>query len=639
MTVQAIIIILTVSLMITRTRAFTGLDCTTPEISATFSARDIQPCKIEYPNHMVHMGRRKLIVIQRDRLVTRKVRKCRLEYREHIFNCGGPHGDHAIKAGGFIKIKRISAEECEYAFERGVIGLMNGKKIGGLKAGTVRTKAVAIYGHASPTGTCWADTYFDYEGKQYSANMIWHVRASLIDTEEVFNIETGELVATGVACNPTDKACFSDGTTILPDITGTKNYCPYSRTRKADFDISRSDPLPAGVSATKKLSDLRYRLAISQNKRTMLRIITEGETTLCSHSAVDTNYEDFFLADASLEKYFKKMDAVDVRLNKQFDSKLAYATGAAADERRNIFLALQSDSCALKRKTIANRLEILRLLPPGKPGLVSNSPPVLGVVMGELIYLLKCQEVQVVLRSTETCYAEIPVTYRNKKICMDPRSKVIQPICRPIPCSSILRPAFADENNIWQTYGKKFERLKRNPKSYPINVTLTHINWYKLDTYNDGGLYDPKDVQSMLDMLHRSQKIETVTAILSDHSKLTNLNSLTLDSDITGIILEKYTSGFMRFIKTIQKVGNFVSSFFGLYVIFLAIKYIINRFMDLRTFKSILSVPLMCATLICPILARYHTQSAAHRADRRRRQETTTETMPESIELNDLGQN
>ena len=81
--------------------------------------------------------------------------------------------------------------------------------------------------------------------------------------------------------------------------------------------------------------------------------------------------------------------------------------------------------CENRRLIYENRLHIFSTLPPGRPGLLSRSPPVFGMVMGELIYLIKCKTVDVQLRPTETCFADIPVTFRGNDLCLDPSTKIL----------------------------------------------------------------------------------------------------------------------------------------------------------------------------------------------------------------------
>ena len=165
-----------------------------------------------------------------------------------------------------------------------------------------------------------------------------------------------------------------------------------------------------------------------------------------------------------------------------------------------------------------------------------------------------------------------------------------------------------DETGQWMTYGTKYQKMQ-TPRSYPINNSYSTFEWTSLKTYDQGGFYNPQDVRDLLELLHRNARVETVNAILTDHTQLSQGGGLTLDSDISGVILDRYTGFFMKIFKTIQKIGNFVSSLFGFYIIIMAIKFLFNRIVDFTTFRQILSAPMMCLTLLCPAIARYRKPS------------------------------
>ena len=604
------LILFALLLKIVALSAFDGLDCNNPAVSQIFAANKIQQCQLTYPKKINFLGSRTLTLVQSDRLIMAPVRKCKLQYRAHIFNCGN-FGDHVIEAGAFPSIKSITEDECKKAFESKTIHLLNGKYLGELKTG-ITVGSVNIYGGANTHGSCEADSVFQFNGKSYSANMVWHVKFEMLETNEIFNVEKKTLVSTGDPCDLSDSKCTSDGYTILPQKQTTKEACAYSTIREVIFNVYWADPLPIGVQATTELSDLRYRLLTSKDPKTMLRLLTSEGTTLCGHTAAITNFKGYFIIDKSQKQYFKKVTASDVRLPALSDSKLFYLFETRGEEQRKAYMELQLQICSNKRQIIRNKLQILRMLPPGQPGLISFDPPVVGIVMGEIIYMLKCRKVEVKLRATKTCFAEIPIMYGTTEMCMDPMSKIVQPSCRPIPCSTILKPAFFDMRGQWTSYGTKFASI-HTPADYPINSSFSTLTWKSITTYEDGGLYNPDDVKDMLELLYQNKKIETVNSIMTDHAHLDNRGGITIDSDIIGIVLDKYKNKLMQVFKTIQKIGNFISSFFGFYIMILLIKYVFNRAVDFATFRKLMSAPLMCIALLCPSVVRYRTGVEMHR--------------------------
>jgi hypothetical protein len=348
-----------------------------------------------------------------------------------------------------------------------------------------------------------------------------------------------------------------------------------------------------------------------------LRLLSYQQTSLCKYIAYTTNFPDYFITDEGTGSLFKAVSAADVKLTSHFDSKMYFVAEQASEQIELVYMELQGTACENRKMIWQNRFSILRMLPPGQPGLVSKEPPVLGVIAGELLYLIQCKKTEVQLRATKKCYAQIPVLFNNKDYCLEPTTKIIHPFCKPMPCSKILVPAFEDDLGAWTAYGEGFRPIPE-PLAFPTNMSWRTLNWKKLNDYSKGGFYETKDLEALMALLHRTGKVEAVNYIVSDHSEVTPNGRIIIDQDIYGMALRKYEDGFWRIVYWFRSFGNWISSFFGFYVLILLCKWVFNRLVDFEIFRHVMTMPMVILTLCCPAVARYQTQLIVHGGRNRR---------------------
>lgn len=96
-------------------------------------------------------------------------------------------------------------------------------------------------------------------------------------------------------------------------------------------------------------------------------------------------------------------------------------------------------------------------------------------------------------KSTTECFKEIPVYWKNDTKYVNPRTRIIQDLGSPIPCSTIMN-TYIKEQNIWYKLYPYIHEI-----SAPIKLS-TNINYnYTYKSFNDyisGGIYSQEVDQS-----------------------------------------------------------------------------------------------------------------------------------------------
>lgn len=135
---------------------------------------------------------------------------------------------------------------------------------------------------------------------------------------------------------------------------------------------------------------------------------------------------------------------------------------------RNSLTSLYKDvirhRCDLERTMLETRLGMASTNPIEFAFLVMGGPGFTALQMGELVYIVQCQAVDVSLREDPSCYQEIPVSYLNRSLFVTPRSRLLQQYGTQVECNKLMYPSFYI-NNDWY-------RIHNGPHSMKTPQTL-----------------------------------------------------------------------------------------------------------------------------------------------------------------------
>ena len=72
-----------------------------------------------------------------------------------------------------------------------------------------------------------------------------------------------------------------------------------------------------------------------------------------------------------------------------------------------------------------------------------------GVMLGEVMYSFKCQQVQVTPRVTMECFKELPVHLGGKEKYLTPLTRILVDQGTRVPCSALMPGKFRTEQGQW----------------------------------------------------------------------------------------------------------------------------------------------------------------------------------------------
>lgn len=142
-----------------------------------------------------------------------------------------------------------------------------------------------------------------------------------------------------------------------------------------------------------------------------------------------------------------------------------------------LYDALYKDICEIDRKILGTQLILAKIYPNDFAADLMRQDGYTAVVAGEVIYLVQCKPVYVVLASSDKCFHEIPVYYKNETLFMTPMTRILQSEGNQIECSAFLAHKYKFGTQ-WYTIDGKIretpapETLKSSLKS---NWTYAYI--------------------------------------------------------------------------------------------------------------------------------------------------------------------
>jgi len=586
-------------------------DCSSPEVSMTYNIAELGACTAHEPKTVVEIGTKKLAVLAQDQYRLVKVIKCYLAVKATIFYCG-TLGNTDILAEDKPNYLKLKVQECRSMALTGTLTLPRGKIVKNIKRKGFHIK-VDMVGYRDNKGRCGDNYDFTYNGIKYTANMIWAIKAYWDIKYIPIDRKTNIILGSYAVCQPFIKECRDGRYIIIPykPRQTDAEACEYSLTRTMEFRVFQADIKNNTKTDPKKALHLKDNLIISKDPNMALRFTILGTITACSQTLYRTNYKGVVVTEATNAQYFKKVAPPNIDYLAHLDHKLYAANGFTQDEVKKIYKSIREEACKTRRMTWQNRFHLLGLVQPGRPGIVAIDPPILGIIAGELLYLIKCQAIQVTLRETKQCYIDIPVSHNNKSMCLEPVTRLLKPTCKTIPCNKIIRSAFRDDEGRWVEYHKTYNYITP-PKYFPFNMTWYDPEFFKLTTLKHGGLYKKEDVNKLMQYLYRYDKVEEVTTKLAQRTELIGNEGMIIDQDIIGLINRHYLGFFGYLTSSFRTFGTYVSGFFGLYVIYGMIKYVFNRLVDFQVFSNVFTPLKVAAILLFPPLSRRYTYLKTH---------------------------
>lgn len=421
-------------LFIPTSLAFTAYDCSNLSSAAvSYSLLDPAPCP-DYFSAFAYQRRVNTEVVQviRERIVP--ITRCRVLRSSFMQYCGHSSAAGVVRPVSFREVTRVEPSDCRAALITGRLNVFGRER--NFTAGVPNSAFEYSAGVLEISSKC-ENAEVSWNGHTLTGQVAqnWY---EIFVNQEIARVDdsTGFItLASGV------RALYSDQS-MVDAMEGT-----------IVWNMTRSDCLtsiaqvyrgPADLHTNQSRSNSPSLLIIDDPKNEQVAGLELGSlTTLCDNPAYESNIKGlmvFLHPDDSMSVAAAAAPGSAYSESARLESSLSYLHVKATMGVNERMRQVKAEICENRRETVYLRLEAIA---------GANNPYSLNRVVGRghvvirsgaVVYVSKCQEVDVVPRENQNCTEEIPVLLNSTLAFVDPISMIIKSAGTIIRCNDISPP-------------------------------------------------------------------------------------------------------------------------------------------------------------------------------------------------------
>jgi len=179
------------------------------------------------------------------------------------------------------------------------------------------------------------------------------------------------------------------------------------------------------------------------------------------------------------------------------NSKFVYVEKHVRNQMTSLYYNVIQQRCELEKKVFTNTLSFAALQPDEFAYRLMKGPGFMAVIAGETIHVIKCVSVDVLVRKTEKCYVELPVTSRNASLFLTSKSRILKRFGTERECSHELSTLYHIENK-WIQFTPHPQIRQLHPQQL---MPMTTLSWEYLtpEPLAVSGIYSEKDIEKLRD--------------------------------------------------------------------------------------------------------------------------------------------
>lgn len=420
--------------------------------------------------------------------------QCKIEIDRTIYYCGMHSHISVIHNDKRNYIREISAENCKKLLDTGTIFLGNNALISGIKVNSTSSHSLTYAGtigvDGSCTGTQFTDPYGTWDGVVVQASIKITTRELTLPIKYTSN---EIILPLGARCRATTGECNdADGTMTYWNVMPRDN-CQFSR-----YDVLYESPAYRLTPEIVK-SDSPIVYTVTTRDTTFALARTPREESVCGYRIIQTEHPKLYIHDTQPGRVFRthgrtSIDNLDIF--SYVNSKFIYVEKHLKTQLTQLYRDIMEQKCILERQVLQNALTLASIAPDEMAHRIMKSPGYTAITSGEVIHLIKCIPVECRIRHIETCFNELPVTYQNKSLFLQSRSRILTKTGTPRDCNELLPVMFKVLNTWYRLTPRPSETI-----AAPIIQPLTKPAWKYVSPASlaTSGIYSDEDIDRLRD--------------------------------------------------------------------------------------------------------------------------------------------
>ena len=170
------------------------------------------------------------------------------------------------------------------------------------------------------------------------------------------------------------------------------------------------------------------RIVTMQSSSTAFSLVLTDALMLCQQLAYQTEHPKLYIVEIRHNlRYFKntQLHTLDINMNTYSSSQFLHLEQHFGQQLTELNTHVMRQLCLTELQTMANLQTLATVDPAAFAYAWKKTPGYSSVLRGEVLHLIKCVPVSVYVRATSNCYFELPVSYLNESIYMNPRSRIL----------------------------------------------------------------------------------------------------------------------------------------------------------------------------------------------------------------------
>ncbi|XP_071051036.1 uncharacterized protein [Onthophagus taurus] len=545
-------------------------DCRGPSTNITaVSLHDVAPC----PSPQTNYTEKKINVrvIQKNDYSKIKVKTCLIEVTRLIRYCGMNSHVSDVHQGLMKTIRPIGRDECRKLHNTGTYIGYSGNVISNIKVNATTSASITVAGKLSMNGDCEGTVYTE-NGQTWSRVVVTAaVTFMLKEYYATIALDSNEIsLMGGVTCPFVDGYCMDveAGETIWDEIE--QGAC-----KKRQYSIIY-EGIGTEVSVSSQDTVENY-LVVEQDEYIFaLNLLRKG--IVCNYEVWVTEHPRLLVTKSKNAFYHlnsKTHDVNNINLLTYVNSKFMYIEISSKLLFRELHVQAVYRRCLIKREVLRNRLLMAPLNTNAIASIFKTSLGYMGRVLGEVLYIIKCEPKIAEVRRVDKCYNELPILVNNNEsLFMAPITHVVQEHAEEIMCSPVAPSLFYIENR-WVGFSP-YPTVYNSPASLEINDE-NNIKFSPIRNLGSGGLYTQNEIDKIQHNFLFGSERDAITSFLvnrvagrTDDSNQYDTTKLFSSKEIKRIAKSTLSYAWGWF----TDIGIFMSGFMGIYIAFIILKYI-----------------------------------------------------------------
>jgi len=421
-----------------------------------------------------------------------EVMQCKVQISRRIQHCGMHSHVSAVNNARVEYLLDIGYTRCLRMFQDGTLTVGNSAIIDGLKPNSSDSRSVMLAGSIKNDGSCQGTQYSDPYGTWDNVIVDAIVRIDLRSSFVPVHLSTGRIMLkSGAVCELADGFCidYEDGHTYWkPMPTSSCNFHQYDVLYEGLATKITTGAASSPTIYTLTTEDITF--ALTKTK----------EQPLCGYTLLRTEHPKLFILETNKGDTFAARGAIPVNNLDIFtyvNSKFVYVEKHIRRQMTSLYYDVMRQRCELEKEVLRNTLSFATLQPDEFAYKLMKGPGYMAVTAGEAIHIVKCIPVEIVLRRTDICYLELPVTVRNTSLFVTPKSRILTRAGTIRECSGELPTLYLIEDTWIQfTPGPQVRQV---PPQQLKPMTTLSWNYVTPGPLAISGIYSQKDLDKLRD--------------------------------------------------------------------------------------------------------------------------------------------